>query len=193
MGTAVNARVDVARTWAEVLVGGLQDRWAHTIGVAQRAEELSVTVGPAEREVLMAAAWLHDVGYSPGLCTIGFHPLDGAAYLHQHGWPDRICALVAHHSGALFIAHALGLHQAVDRYPHEQSPVSDALTHADQTIGPEGQRVSLDERLAEVLTRHGGDSPHAKTQHLREPHLRAIADRVRRRLSERRRGRPATH
>jgi hypothetical protein len=186
MDTAVNARVEVARTLAETLVGGMRARWTHTIGVAQRAEELSVTVAAAEREVLVAAAWLHDIGYSPGLDATGFHPLDGAAYLHQHGWSERICGLVARHSGSLFIARALGLDHAVGRYADEQSPVSDALTYADQTVGPHGQRMSIDERLAEVLTRHGANSAHAKVRHLREPYLRAVAERVQRRLSERR-------
>jgi putative nucleotidyltransferase with HDIG domain len=185
MGTmAAGTRVRVARILAEVLVGELKDRWSHTIGVAQRAEELSVTVMPAEREVLVVAAWLHDIGYSPGLRTTGFHPLDGAAYLHKHGWPDRVCALVAHHSGARFVARALGLDQALDRYPYEKSPVSDALTYADQTTGPQGQPMSFDERMAEMLARHGSDSVRAKVHHLREPHLRAIAERVQQRLSE---------
>lgn len=182
MNTMVNPRVDVARMLAEVLIGGLGDRWVHTIGVAQRAEELSVTVESAEREVLIVAAWLHDVGYSPALRVTGFHPLDGAMYLHQRGWPNRVCALVGHHSGARFVARALGLDQALSRYPYEQSCVSDALTLADQTTGPQGQGMSIDERMAEMLIRHGDDSVHAKIHHLREPQLRAAAERVQRRL-----------
>lgn len=184
MNTMVDPRVEVARTLAEVLIGGLGDRWVHTIGVAQRVEELSVTVASAEREMLIVAAWLHDVGYSPSLRVTGFHPLDGATYLHQQGWPHRVCALVAHHSGARFAARALGLDQALNRYPYEQSSVSDALTLADQTTGPQGQRMSIDERMADMLIRHGDDSVHAKIHHLREPQLRAVAERVRRRLSK---------
>jgi len=185
MNTVVNPCVTAARALAEVLIGGLGDRWVHTNGVAQRAEELSVTVASAEREVLIMAAWLHDVGYSAGLRVTGFHPLDGATYLHQHGWPDRVCALVGHHSGARFAARALGLGQALNRYPYEQSSVSDALTLADQTTGPQGQRMSLDQRMAEMLIRHGDDSVNAQVHHLREPQLRAAAERVQRRLSER--------
>jgi putative nucleotidyltransferase with HDIG domain len=185
MNTMVNPSVKVARALAEILIGELGDRWAHTNGVAQRAEELSVTVASAEREVLIVAAWLHDIGYGAGLRVTGFHPLDGATYLHHHGWPDRVCALVAHHSGARFVARALGLDQALNRHPYEQSSVSDALTMADQTTGPHGQRMSLDERMAEMLIRHGDDSVHAQIHHLREPQLRAAAERVQRRLSER--------
>src|SRR5215470_16660989 len=119
MNTMVNPDVKAARAWAEVLIGGLGDRWAHTNGVARRAEELSVAVASAEREPLIVAAWLHDVGYSPDLRVTGFHPLDGATYLQQQGWPDRVCALVAHHSGARFFARVLGLGQALNRYPYE--------------------------------------------------------------------------
>jgi putative nucleotidyltransferase with HDIG domain len=139
MGTrATSARVSVARTVAEMLLRDLPDRWAHSAGVADQAEQVAVTVDPGERELLVVAAWLHDIGYSPGLHDTGFHPLDGASYLHRHGWPERVCGLVAHHSGALFVAHARNLRHRLSRYPCEQSPVSDALTYADQTIGPNG-------------------------------------------------------
>jgi hypothetical protein len=30
---------------------------------------------------LVAAAWLHDIGYAPELAKTGFHPLDGSAAL----------------------------------------------------------------------------------------------------------------
>jgi hypothetical protein len=51
--------------------------------VAQRAEELSVAVASAEREALIVAAWLHDVGYGLGLCASGFHPLGGGTQPHS--------------------------------------------------------------------------------------------------------------
>jgi putative nucleotidyltransferase with HDIG domain len=181
--TRASVRVDLARTTAEMLLDGLADRWAHTVGVAQRAQELAITVDPADRELLLAAAWLHDIGYSTALRTTGFHPLDGAAYLRQHGWPERICGLVAYHSGGLFIARAQNLDHMLDRYPNEQSPVSDALTYADQTVGPKGHPVSLDQRMTEMLARRGTNSLHAQVHHLREPHLRATAQRVQQRLS----------
>jgi hypothetical protein len=42
----------------------------------------------------------------------------------------------------------------VDAYPREVTALSDALTYADQTTGPDGHRISLDERLSEALERH---------------------------------------
>jgi putative nucleotidyltransferase with HDIG domain len=181
--TAISSRTKVARTVAEMLLRDLPDRWAHTVTVADKAAQVAVTVDPADRELLVVAAWLHDIGYSPQLHRTGFHPLDGAAHLCEHGWPERICGLVAHHSGAVFVARGRGLGAALARYPCEQSPVSDALTYADQTTGPGGQPVSLDERMAEMLARHGPDSVHARVHPEREPYLRAVAARVEQRLS----------
>jgi hypothetical protein len=46
-----------------------------------------------DRDVLVAAAWLHDVGYAPELAVTGFHPLDGAQHLEAAGFGRRIAAL----------------------------------------------------------------------------------------------------
>ena len=43
---------------------GLPDRWRHTLAVADRAEEMADAVEPGDREILRAAARLHDVGYA---------------------------------------------------------------------------------------------------------------------------------
>jgi putative nucleotidyltransferase with HDIG domain len=180
--TATSPRIEVARTVAETLLRDLPERWAHSAGVAGKAEQVAVTVDRVDRELLVVAAWLHDIGYSPRLHHTGFHPLDGASYLRRHGWPGRICGLVAHHSGALFVARARHLGAALGRYLCEQSPVSDALTYADQTTGPGGQPMTVEDRMAEMLARRGPDSVQARVHHVRGPHLRAAAARVERRL-----------
>jgi len=180
---AISSRVNVARTVAGVLLRDLPDRWAHTIGVARTADRVAGTVHPAQRELLLVAAWLHDIGYSRAVEETGFHPLDGAAYLRRHGWLMRVCALVAHHSGARFVARAHNLEHALDRYPCERSAVSDALTYADQTTGPQGQPMTVDQRMAEMLARRGPDSVQARVHHRREPHVRGVAMRVGERLS----------
>jgi putative nucleotidyltransferase with HDIG domain len=176
-------RVRVARTLAEELLKGCGDRWRHTVGVAHRAEEIAGTVQPELRDALVVAAWLHDIGYSAECQETGFHPLDGAVYLERHGWPPRISALVAHHSDAAAIAGQRGLREALSRYPDEQSPVSDALTYADQTTGPHGERLPIRQRIAEALARHGADSPQARAHQVREPRLLAAAARVEQRLA----------
>jgi putative nucleotidyltransferase with HDIG domain len=171
-----------ARDMAQILLGALPERWRHTIAVARRAEEAAHTVEPDDAEILVAAAWLHDVGYADELVDTGFHPVDAARFLDRHRWPSRLNALVAHHSGAHFVAEARGLADALSPYPRDESAVSDALCYADQTTGPRGERLAVSQRLAESLRRHGVDSPQARVHHVRGPYLLAAADRVEQRL-----------
>jgi hypothetical protein len=66
-----------ARGAARGLLRRLPDggrRWRHTQGVAARAREAAAVLPLADRDVLEAAAWLHDVGYAPALVRSGFHP-----------------------------------------------------------------------------------------------------------------------
>ncbi|GAB3846378.1 hypothetical protein GCM10027610_064350 [Dactylosporangium cerinum] len=109
-------------------------------------------------------------------------PLDGARFLRRSGWTDRISALVAHHSGACYVAEVRGLHHELAEFPRELSPVADALTYADQTVGPDGTRVDVRARMAEMLARHGANSDNARVHHLRAPDILAAAERVEHRL-----------
>jgi hypothetical protein len=45
-------------------LGGMGDRWRHTQAVAARASSASPAVAPNDRDLLVAAAWLHDIGSS---------------------------------------------------------------------------------------------------------------------------------
>jgi hypothetical protein len=101
------------------------------------------------------------------------------------GWPLRIAGLVAHHSGACFVAAARGLGEALAVYPDEGGLVADALTYADQTVGPTGASVTPDQRRTEMLHRHGPDSWNAKVDHLRQLHLQGVARRVEGHLANR--------
>ena len=179
-----------ARDLAQILLGSLPQRWRHTIRVAQRAEAVSVTLAtPEEAETLNSAAWLHDIGYAPAVQATGFHPLDAARYLAAHGWPPELAGLVAHHSGAEFIAAIRGLADQLAGFPDGPRPVADALAYADQTIGPDGQSMTLDQRFAEMLQRHGPDSPNAAVHPRRERRLRDAVRREDKRLA--RLGRPS--
>jgi putative nucleotidyltransferase with HDIG domain len=167
---------------AHRLLRPLGDRWRHTVGVAERAAELAGPLG-VDADVLEAAAWLHDVGYAEVAVVTGFHPLDGARYLAGCGWPRRIVGLVAQHSGARFVAAERGLAEALAAYPDEAGPLSDALTYADQTVGPTGKLVTTAQRRAEMLRRHGPDSWNARADPSRGAFLRDVAARVERRLA----------
>jgi len=160
----------------------LYERWQHTKAVANQTVEVAVTVPKHDRKVLVAAAWLHDIGYARALKKTGFHPLDGAIYLRAHGWDPRIVALVAHHSGARFVPVERGFAAMMADFPFEDSPVSDALTYADQTRGPYGEPMTVSYRINEAIARHGPNSPNARARVDRVPYLLAVADRVERRL-----------
>lgn len=147
--------------WAEEIARKLLEiplprRWAHTQGVAARARSLALILGD-DADLLEAAAWLHDIGYSPELIGTGFHPLAGARYLRdiQHADPV-LCRLVANHTGALIEAEERGLASALSaEFPPAGPFLSDALTCCDMTTGPDGQLLSVDERLADIRARYG--------------------------------------
>ena len=139
-------------------------------------------MAPEERDLLVAAAWLHDIGYSEQLTFTGFHPLDGARHLRETGNWD-LAVLVAHHSGARFIADYVGLGDELAVYPFAVTALTDALTAADQTVGPLGSRVPVEQRMADMLQRHGPHSPHAAIHRVRSRYLRAAVARTQRRLA----------
>ena len=161
------------------------DRLAHSQAAARHAELLALAVDQESAPLLVAAAWLHDIGYAPGLRDTGYHPIDGARHLQRLGWPSAICNLVAHHSGARFVATVLQLDRQLDPYPFSQDALSDALTVADQTTGPRGEAMTVEERMSDMLRRHGPNSPNGLAHPLRERYIRAAATRVAERLESR--------
>jgi len=176
--------VNHARRLAKKLLRSRPERWEHTSGVAARAGELAGTIEGPDRRLLLAAAWLHDIGYSPEIRRTGFHPLDGGLYLRRHKWDPRLSALVAHHSGARFVPVERGFADLMGLFEFEETPLSDALCYADQTVGPHGKRMTIEYRINEAIARHGPNSPNASARVERVPFLLAVADRVERRLAE---------
>lgn len=142
---------------AEQHLEPLGNRWIHTQGVGARAAALAEAVPPEDRQLLVVAAWWHDIGYSPAIRDTGFHALDGAAWLAALSYPDRLCGLIAHHSAAVYEARERGL--SLDRWHDEGSAVTDALWAADMTTGPAGERVSYRQRRNEILDRYEPGSP----------------------------------
>ena len=89
----VPTSVDVRPAAAEAarLLDVDSDRWRHVVGVGERAESIAHTLPAEDRELLISAAWLHDIGYAPALHDTGLHSLDGARYLTVH---RRVAAAV---------------------------------------------------------------------------------------------------
>lgn len=118
----------------------------------------------AHRSDLITAGVLHDIGYRPDLATTGFHPLDGAANLAATGFSPLICDLVATHTLATREATTRGISLAAFApYVLAGDPDVERLrqlvTWADLTCSPTGQRITVDERLADILTRYEPATP----------------------------------
>jgi len=178
-GVAAEAVVADAERWAGQLLGHCTPRWDHSAGVAKTAAGLVHAVRHDEAEVLVAAAWLHDIGYAAELVDTGFHSLDGARYLRARGVSDRLCRLVANHTAAWVEAEARGLAESLAaEFPAELSPVADALTYADLVTGPAGQPLGVDQRIAEILERY--EAAHVVHRSIRRatPELLATVRRV---------------
>lgn len=173
-----------ARAEAARLLGTASDRWKHVVGVAAAARAISSTVHPGEAGLLVAAAWLHDVGYSPEIAYTGFHPLDGARYLRGMGAPMRLCALVAHHSAAAVEAGVRGLAGALEaEFTADRSVVADALTYCDMTTGPTGATVTVEDRLVEVVHRYPEGHPVHEAMSIASPQIIATVASIEVRLA----------
>lgn len=141
------------------LLSDVPARWGHVQGVARRTNEIAEGLSASARDLVTAAAWLHDIGYSGTLTTTGMHALDGALHLAQLGWPTTIVGLVAFHTGADHEADERGLAQELDCFTRPPQGLLDILTAADLSTGPEGHRVPAMGRIAEILERYEPADP----------------------------------
>ncbi|MEU5446038.1 HD domain-containing protein [Streptomyces griseofuscus] len=167
-----------------MLAEPLPRRWAHSLGVAERARSLSPILG-RDSELLEAAAVLHDVGYSPSIATTGFHPLDGARFLRdQEGADERVVRLVAHHSCALLEAEERGLrHDLETEFELEQPELVDALIVSDMTTTPDGEHTTPAARLNEIVQRYGPDTIVGRFIQRAAPEIYAAVTRVESRMT----------
>jgi hypothetical protein len=170
----------LARTLLEVT---LPRRWGHVQGVAARSRSLAPILGD-QADLLEAAAWLHDIGYSPELARTGFHPLDGARYLRDVQQADlTLCSLVAHHSCAIIEAEERGLAAELSReFPAPAPMLNDALAYCDMTTTPVGNLVSVQDRISEIVERYGPHNVVTRFIRKAEPQLVSSVIRTNRRL-----------
>lgn len=126
----------------------------HVQSAGALAADIGTAVVGEQFETLIAATLLHDIGYAPELATTGFHPLDGARFVREHGHVE-VASLVAHHTGARHEARLRGLDEFLAEYPFEDSRLHRAVTYCDLVTGPDGQRTTVAERVAEIVRRYG--------------------------------------
>jgi hypothetical protein len=155
-------------------------RRAHVMKVAATLKKAGV------RDRVVAAGWLHDVGYSESLATTGLHALDGARYLAACGWDPIVVSLVAYHTGAEYEAEERGLHEELAVFDRPPQHELDLLILADLTSSPVGEPVSVDARLAEIRDRYPPGDPVHEAISQAADYLRACAARAERSADVRR-------
>ena len=155
----------VADWFADLLTVLEDDRRAHLEAAGRKAAEAAQCVPPGLRPDLVAAVTLHDIGY--GHPRLGFHPLDGAAYLAELGFSPVVCHLVAHHSASTIEAEERGIDLAAyapfSVHRDDLGPAHAVMWWADLTTGPQGQDMTVEERLDDIAARYGPDDVVARS------------------------------
>jgi hypothetical protein len=174
--------VSRARSLSKSHLSGEPTRWSHVQGVAATASAVAPIIDPDHANAIVAAAWLHDVGYAPDIALTGFHPVDGARFARDAGMPDLVVRLIAFHSGAEFEAQQRGLVSELYEFVAPPADILDVMTFADMTMSPTGERIDARDRVAEILTRYKPEDPVFDAVSRSTPELLAAVDRVDSRL-----------
>lgn len=146
------------------------DRLAHTLAVGQKATEIAGVLGITHSDRLVAAAYLHDVGYAETAVQTGMHQLDGARFLRDRGFSVDLCRLVAHHTFARIEARNKVLGAVLEEeFPLPEgnlARVLDLVSYCDLTTNRRGEPVSVDSRFADIFDRY--DPGHVVERTMRE-------------------------
>lgn len=143
----------LAHNLINVSLKNLPVRKKHTEAVAKRMEELCGTTPSFVKSYCYSIGLLHDIGY--GYIKTGHHAIDGALYLQTTVLSD-LAPYVAWHSTSKYEAQARNL--TIDFDKPLSKYMNDQLWYADFTTSPEGELVTVSERLAEIRTRYSPDS-----------------------------------
>lgn len=174
--------ITAARSLAASFLRDQPGRYRHVEGAARAAAQVVTHLSNLEvsRGRLIAAAWLHDIGYASEVRASGFHPLDGAEFLREGGWDGEVTRLVAHHSHARLLAPYYGVEAHLSRFAPIHGLAADVVTFADVVSGVSGTGVTVADRIAELRARTSADaSIPEEVREARYRLLRQSADNVR--------------
>jgi len=165
----------------KTLADDLPRRWAHVQGVASRAELFA----PSHRQadLIIAAAYLHDIGYAAAALDTGFHQIDGGRFLRERGCDEAVVNLVANHSGAPTLARLSGLSGILEtEFPKVELLPHRELHFCDLTTSLDGIHVSIDERLLDIRRRHQSNPAMLQFLATNEADLRLMVERFQQQL-----------
>lgn len=125
-----------------------ENRWKHILGVARTARVLALKFRPDDKKYaqdMFLLGLLHDFGYE-------FSP-DGRNHAQTGGEILKRC-------GYKYWREVAGHGFALD----DMSDELFLLDCADMTTGPDGEKMTLNERVEEIAKRYGsGSAPHKKS------------------------------
>lgn len=176
--------VERAQTCSKDALQALPRRWAHVQHVAKTADSITTLIESEHALEIVAAAWLHDIGYAEPISNTGFHPLDGARYAEARGFSPIVVSLIAYHTGALVEAAERGLSTELSEISRPPSELLDVLTFADLTTSPTGEPVNAQDRVSEILSRYEPSDPVHQAVTKSAPSLLAAVRRVEQRLTD---------
>lgn len=143
-------------------IAGAGDRVRRSMVVAEvrRVAEMLV---PGLSDLLVAAAWLMDIGAAARVADTGFEALDGAVFIRREGFPSIVAELVAHHTATDVEAAARGLAHRLAEFPAPPAQWSAILTYANLRVGEHGEIRSAAAGIAEIVAgaRPGGPAQRA--------------------------------
>jgi hypothetical protein len=140
-------------------------RYTHILGVVERMKEVLAQIEMEEetKELLLQTAFLHDIGYSDKLNQYDYHPLDGAFFVQQCGFPKPVIAAVLFHSGA-YESVKKTRPDLVSIYAYNAQWLDetdqlfiDLITYCDLHTSPVGKKISVKERIDDIVTRYGAE------------------------------------
>ena len=143
-----------AQTLAHTLLAEYPCRLDHVGGAAMIAGMAAGALRVEHADTVIAAAWLHDIGYAAAVARTGFHPLDGALFLAREGWPDPVVFMVAHHSHAAVLAPYYGVHHHMALLEHVEGQADDIITFSDLRAGTNGLGADPRDRIDDMRQRH---------------------------------------
>jgi hypothetical protein len=177
-----------AATMLSEVLPARSHRLAHSLAVGRKAETIADMLEPERAGLLVAAAYLPDVGYAEVAAGTGMHQLDGARYLRELGCDDSLCRLVAHHTFARIEARNKDLGGVLEaEFPLPDGDLADLLdlvTFCDLTTSSDGAPVTVAARLAGIFERYAPEHVVSVTMREAEPLARDVVERVQLRLDE---------
>ncbi|MDQ0418843.1 hypothetical protein J2Z48_003048 [Croceifilum oryzae] len=163
-----------------------QNRYHHVLGVVERMRELLEKINiPSEwKPQLVQTAYMHDVGYNEQLNQHNFHPLDGALFAEEIGIPKPIIAGILFHSDAYTsVKHTRpDLIEIYDKKYNLLDEIDhtfiDLITYCDIHTSPVGAKITLEERVLDVIKRYGEGHEVSNMMLLSQPYYQEVERRV---------------